>query len=48
MQKCKSSPKIELHKFLQILSHIQKIFETSNVEILRKVVNRHMGRQYML
>ena len=33
---------------LKILSHLQKKFEMSNVEILRKVVNRHMDRQYML
>ena len=30
---------------LKILSHIQKIFETSNVEIFRKVVNRQTSGQ---
>ena len=30
---------------LKILSHIQKKFETSNVEILRKVVNRQIHGQ---
>ena len=42
MPKYESSPKIELHKFFQIkiLSHIQRNFEKSNIEIVRRVVSR--------
>ena len=48
MAKCKSFSKIEPHKFLQIKnsqSHAKKNSAKSNVEILRKVVNRQRYRE---